>query len=151
MTPPDITGSTPRVLDNCPNSLCEKRPDGNYEISGEENHFVQCFDSLAYCQPCWPSNLIFSGKCNQCLYERNGDCVTTTEWLPATTFSCPDLCPDKGAEFNGNIADPNNRRHYVGCWEGVTVGCVACPGVLEFNENWNACLYEGKYKTEPSE
>jgi len=31
----------------------------------------------------------------------------------------------------------------------MTVGCVACPGNLQFNEIENACLYEGKYITEP--
>lgn len=76
-------------------------------------------------------------------------CVTTEKWQPATTFSCPDICPSKGYEFDGNIADPSNKRHYVACWKGMNVGCVACPAGLEFNEQLNACLYEGRYVTEP--
>lgn len=33
----------------------------------------------------------------------------------------------------------------------MTVGCVACPAGLEFNEEINACLYERRYVTEPSQ
>ena len=82
------------------------------------------------------------------MYNKADDCVTTDTWEPATTFFCPEICSVRGPDFSGNIVDPSNSRQYVACWNGATVGCVACPGVLEFNEDWNACLYEGKYKTE---
>ena len=76
-------------------------------------------------------------------------CVTTQAWAPATTFQCPDLCPQRGPTFRGNIADPNEARHYIGCWDGVTAGCVACPAPLLFNEPWNGCLWDGLYNTQP--
>jgi hypothetical protein len=148
-TPPHITGTTPPAID-CPNKLCHGKYDGNYEIDYEPNYFVQCVSGSAYCQACWPLRLEFSGKCNQCLYKKGDDCVTTEKWHPATTFECPDKCPHYGPNHSGNVADPYNPRQYVACWKGVTVGCIACPGVLEFSEKWNACLYEGKYMTQGS-
>ena len=78
------------------------------------------------------------------------NCVTTQPWKPATTLKCPDLCPSRGPEFDGNLLDPVNVNQYVACWRGTTVGCIACPKGLEFNEKWNACLYDGIYKTQPS-
>jgi len=151
LTPEHITGTTPPPV-KCPNSLCNNRPDGNYEYRyyGQylRNYFVQCSNGLAYCQPCWPLSLEFSESCNQCLYNKHDDCITTQPWHPATTFECPDKCPHRGPHFSGNIADPNNPHQYVACYHGVTVGCIACPRGLKFNEQWNACLYDGIYKTE---
>ena len=145
---PDITGTTPPEID-CPNKLCHGKADGNYNIYGYPSYFVQCLGGLAYCQACWPLSLQFSETCNQCLYNKKDACVTTEAWKPATTYYCPDKCPHYGPEYSGNVADPQNKRQYVACWKGVTVGCVACPGTLEFNQEWNACLYQGKYKTAP--
>ena len=68
---PHITGTTPPAI-HCPNKLCHGRYDGNYEIPGEPNYFVQCVSGLAYCQACWPLHLVFVGKCNQCLYTKHG-------------------------------------------------------------------------------
>ena len=76
-------------------------------------------------------------------------CATTKKWEPASTFYCPDKCPHRGPHFSGNIVDPYNPYHYVACWKGVTVGCITCPSGLQFNEKWNACLFDGIYKTEP--
>ena len=149
MTPPPITGTTPPAID-CPKSLCNDYKEGNFEMSSHPNYFLQCIGGEAYCRACFPLHLFFSQKCNQCLYNKDDDCVTTSEWLPATTFQCPDECPNKGPTYTGNIADPTQSRQYVACFEGATVGCVACPGNLEFNESENACLYEGKYITEPT-
>ena len=78
------------------------------------------------------------------------DCVTTLPFQPATTFACPDKCPHAGKHFTGNLADPNNPHQYVGCYQGQTVGCIACPKGLLYNQDWDACLYEGKFKTEKS-
>ena len=75
-------------------------------------------------------------------------CYTTQSWVPEKRFNCPDICPRKGPNFQGNIADPHEKRHYIGCWNGVTMGCVNCPAGTLFNEYENACLYEGKYLTE---
>ena len=153
ITAPPITGTTPPKVE-CPDSLCKGKSDGNYDYNyhGKYNphYFLQCSGGLAYCQACWPMSLEFSKNCNQCLYQSGDECVTTKKWEPATTFECPDKCPHYGPNFNGNIADSSNTRQYIGCWKGITVGCVACPGNLEFNEAENACLYEGKYLTEPS-
>ena len=77
------------------------------------------------------------------------ECVTTKKWEPATTFACPDACGYYGPEFDGNVADPTNPYQYVACWKGITVGCVACPAGLKFNEQENACLYDGIYITKP--
>ena len=150
LTPPHITGTTPPPI-YCPNKLCHGRYDGNYEIPGKPNYFVQCVSGLAYCQACWPLHLVFVGRCNQCLYSKHDACVTTKKWHPATTFECPDKCPHRGPHFSGNIEDPNNAHQYVACFHGQTVGCVACPKGLLFNEQWNACLYDGIYKTEPEQ
>ena len=68
----------------------------------------------------------------------------------ADPYSCPDMCPKMGPKYNGNMEDPAEKYHYVACWEGITIGCPMCPGKLMFNEKENACLYEGKYMTEPS-
>ena len=144
-----ITGTTPPPI-KCPNTYCNGKVDGNYALYDNRNYFVQCIDGVAQCQACWPLSLEFSESCNQCLYSKHDNCVTTQPWLPATTFECPDKCPHKGPDFSGNVADPYNPRQYVACWQGATVGCIACPGNLEYNEEWNACLYEGKYKTQPS-
>lgn len=50
--------------------------------------------------------------------------------------------------FTGNIKDPYDPFHYVACLNGKLIGCINCPAGLQFNEKWNACLYEGKFKTE---
>ena len=143
-----ITGTTPPAV-KCPNTLCQAKVDGNYGYVDNKHYFLQCIGGMAYCQPCWPMNLEYSENCNQCLYNAGDECITTKKWEPATTFACPDECPKQGPDFSGNIADPSNKRQYVGCFKGITVGCVACPGVLEFNEYENACLFEGKYLTKP--
>ena len=149
ITNPPITGTTPPAID-CPNTLCSGKSDGNYAIVSYKNYFTQCVGGLAYCQACFPLSLEFSQECNQCLYSAGDDCVTTKKWHPATTFECPDKCPHYGPDFSGNVADPSNSHQYIGCWKGVTVGCVACPGNLEFNQKENACLFEGEFLTEPS-
>ncbi|XP_066934001.1 uncharacterized protein [Clytia hemisphaerica] len=149
ITNPPITGTTPPAIP-CPNSLCNGRYDGNFAVPYYKNYFVQCVGGLAFCQACFPLSLEFSQTCNQCLYSKYDDCLTTQKWHPATTFACPDKCPHYGPEFSGNIEDPDQPRQYVACWKGVTVGCVACPGNLKFNQKENACLYDGKYLTEPS-
>ncbi|XP_066935844.1 uncharacterized protein [Clytia hemisphaerica] len=153
ITNPPITGTTPPAVP-CPDSLCKGKADGNFEYyfygQYRSNYFVQCSNGLAYCQACFPLSLEFSQTCNQCLHNKYDDCVTTQKWHPATTFSCPDKCPHYGPHFSGNVEDPSNDRQYVACWKGVTVGCIACPGNLKFNQKENACLYEGKYLTEPS-
>ena len=77
-------------------------------------------------------------------------CVTTKPWKPAVTYHCPDLCPIYGHEFSKNIYDPFNYNHYIACWKGITVGCIACPAGLEFNEKHNACLYHGQFFTKPT-
>ena len=148
ITNPPITGTTPPAID-CPNTLCSGKSDGNYAIGSYKNYFTQCIGGLAYCQACWPMSMEFSQECNQCLYNAGDECITTKKWEPATTFFCPDECPTRGHDISGNIADPSNPRQFVACFNGVTVGCVACPGVLEFNESENACLYEGKFLTRP--
>lgn len=147
---PDITGPTPPPIE-CPNKLCHGKADGNYNVGYHKHHFVQCVDGLATCQACWPNTLEFSQGCNQCLYSNSDDCITTNKWVPAVTFQCPDECPHRGPEYSGNVQDPHNNKQYVACWQGTTVGCVACPGGLEYNESWNACLYEGKFVTKPTE
>ena len=126
------------------------KSDGNYAMGSHKNYFYQCDGGNAYCQACFPMSLEYSQECNQCLYNAGDEYYTTKKWEPATTFQCPDICGTKGPKFDGNIADPSNSRQYVGCWKGITVGCVACPGNLEFNEFHNACLFQGKYVTEPS-
>lgn len=47
------------------------------------------------------------------------------------------------------MADPFNYYHYAACWKGVTIGCVTCPDGLMFNEEENACTYDGIHMTEP--
>ncbi|XP_066915677.1 uncharacterized protein [Clytia hemisphaerica] len=146
------TGTTPPAVP-CPDSLCKGKADGNFEYHYygryRRNYFLQCSNGLASCQACWPLSLEFSEGCNQCLYSKHDDCVTTSPWVPEPTYFCPDKCPHRGPKFSGNIPDPYNSQQYVACWEGVTVGCIKCPSGLQFNEKWNACLYEGIYKTEP--
>jgi len=153
LVPDHVTGTTPPPV-KCPNSLCNYKPDGNYEyrIHGHylRNYFVQCSNGLASCQPCFPLTLEFSENCNQCLFAKNDECVSTQPWDAATTFDCPDKCPHRGPSFSGNIADPHNAHHYVACWYGQTVGCVPCPKGLKYNEKWNACLFKGLFKTQPS-
>ena len=148
LTPPHITGTTPPPI-HCDNYLCDGKHDGNFAHPKSKNYFVQCVSGLAYCQACWPLHLEFSQQCNQCLYSKHDACVTTAKWYPATTFECPDKCPHEGPYFSGNIEDPHNPHQYVACWKGVTVGCVACPSGLKFNRKWNACLFDGIYKTKP--
>ncbi|XP_066918654.1 uncharacterized protein [Clytia hemisphaerica] len=148
ITNPPITGTTPPAIP-CPNSLCQGKYDGNFALKSHRNYFLQCVGGNAYCQACFPLSLEFSQRCNQCLYNRKDECVTTQKWEPATTFACPDKCPARGPDFTGNIKDDHEPRQYVACWKGVTVGCIACPGNLKFNEKENACLYEGKYLTAP--
>ena len=50
-TPEHITGTTPPAV-KCPDYICNKRPDGNYEYNlyGHylKNYFVQCANGLAY-------------------------------------------------------------------------------------------------------
>ena len=77
------------------------------------------------------------------------ECVRTEKFQPPVTHFCPDKCPRRGLKFQGNVADPYNKQHYIACWNGITVGCIDCPENLEFNEEENACLYEGFYLTEP--
>lgn len=150
-----ITGTTPSSV-ACPKTLCQGKADGNFKYTNpttkniNKSYFLQCVDGEAFCQACWPLDLQFSEKCNQCLYSDQDECITTSEFVPATTFECPDKCPLRGPTFTGNIADVNNARQYIGCFEGMTIGCIACPGKLEFNEKENACLFEGKFITEPS-
>ena len=139
-----ITGITLPTVP-CSNSLCKGKADGNYEhhyYSRYNPHYIlQCSNGLAYCQACWPLSLEFSEGCNQCLYARKDKCVNTRPWSPATTYECPDKCPHRGLQFSGNIADPYNPNHYVACFQGATVGCIACPRGLQFNEKKNTCLY----------
>lgn len=132
----------------CSESLCYGKFDGNYQIDYQPNHFVQCSGGIAHCQACWPSNLVYSGRCNQCLYDQFDDCSTTKPWLPATSFSCPNECARRGHKFSGNVVDPYQPRQYVACWEGMTVGCIACPAELIFNEETNACLEEDQHNGE---
>ena len=146
----DVTGTTPPAID-CPNKLCHGRVDGNYYIPKQPNYFVQCVSGLAYCQACWPLRLEFSQRCNQCLYSRYDACVTTEKWHPAPKLECPDICPKYGHKFSGNVADGKNPDQYVACWNGITAGCIKCPAGLLFNEKWNACLYEGKFKSLPGD
>ena len=77
------------------------------------------------------------------------ECMTTVAFSPAATSFCPDRCPYLGPKYSGNIADSENKSHYIACWFGATVGCVDFPRGLEFNEEWNACLYNGKHITKP--
>lgn len=76
--------------------------------------------------------------------------MTTVQSAPAVTSFCPDKCPHQGPKYSGNIADPDNINHYIACFNGVTVGCIDCPNGLQFNEAWNACLFDGKHITKPS-
>ena len=76
-------------------------------------------------------------------------CYTTAAWTPEERYDCPDECKKYGYDFQGNVADPNEKRHYVGCWNGATMGCVNCPKGLLFNQQWNACLYDGIHFTRP--
>ncbi|XP_057290628.1 uncharacterized protein LOC130613295 [Hydractinia symbiolongicarpus] len=151
---PDVTGPTPPPVP-CPNSMCSGQADGNYNYDHpgngkKENYFVQCVGGKSYCQACWPKTLKFKKECNQCMYSIDDPCYTTKSWIAPVTYTCPDECPSRGPTFQGNIADPAEDRHFVACWNGVTVGCVNCPAGLLFNEYENACLYEGKYLTKPS-
>ena len=150
-----MTGTTPPPVD-CPNSLCNGKPDGNYGYMDPKtniinrSYFVQCTGGeYAYCQSCFPMYLQFSETCNQCLYNHDDECVTTKSWAPATTYHCPDMCPSKGANWSGNMADQDEEHQYIACWNGMTVGCIACPPGLMFNEKENACLWDGKWITKP--
>ncbi|XP_057290660.1 uncharacterized protein LOC130613327 [Hydractinia symbiolongicarpus] len=146
---PGPSGSTPPPCQVPNPSFCGGKSDGNFESPFNIHDFVQCSNGRPYCQSCWPHDLEFSEQCNQCLYNKTDACYTTQTWATKPTFNCPDECPSRGPNFKGNIRDPTQPKHYIACWKGVTVGCVNCPHPLEFNETWNACLYEGKYKTQP--
>ena len=152
----DKPAPTP-VAPPCPQSLCAGKSDGNYNIPSFPHDFVQCANGIAYCQSCWPQSLMFNQTCNQCLYPDDTACYTTKAWVPQPTPYCPDECPGRGQKFSGNIADvisnkgKGNPNHYVACWMGVTMGCISCPSGLKFNEESNACLYDGLYFTEPSQ
>ena len=66
----------------------------------------------------------------------------TTKAPPITviTYACPSTeCSARGKKFSGNIADPNQPRHYIACWKGRTVACMNCPANLQFNEAKNRC------------
>lgn len=56
--------------------MCEGKENGNYEYrhGGEsrENYYVSCSGGIAYCQPCFPLNLVFKEECNQCVYSMEG-------------------------------------------------------------------------------
>ncbi|XP_066911535.1 uncharacterized protein [Clytia hemisphaerica] len=140
---------------NCRDSLCARRADGNYGIKDAPNHFVSCVNKKAYCQHCWPSTLVYKEECNQCTYTLKDECQTTHAIVAPPRregdkeIICPDICVKKGPKFDGNIANPNYKGHYVACWKGMTVGCIDCPGDLLFNEKEQACLYDGKFMTEP--
>ena len=66
---------------------------------------------------------------------------------PPLPWECPDLGPSYGPSFSGNVSDPNNPYQYVAIWEGVTVGCIACPEGMKYDEQQNLCIYDG-YKFE---
>ncbi|XP_065680677.1 uncharacterized protein LOC105846465 isoform X1 [Hydra vulgaris] len=144
------------VAPPCPQSLCNRMNNGKYEIVGYPHDFVQCSNGVAFCQSCWPQSLFFSQACNQCLYKKEDSCYTKKAWKPQSTYPCPDACPSKGPNFSGNIADnvsnggAGNPYQYIGCWKGVTQGCVVCPAGLKFNEQSNACLFDGIYQTKPN-
>jgi len=154
ITNPPITGTTPPAVP-CPNDLCKGKYDGNYEYNYygkyKSNYFLQCNGGDAYCQSCFPMYLEFSQTCNQCLYSKHEDCVTTKPWEPVVTYHCPDMCGSRGHKHSGNIQDPYNNAQYIACWNGITVGCIKCPASLLFNEDENACLYEGIHLTEPKD
>lgn len=136
-------------MNDCPNSLCDGKVIGNYEIQGKPNRFVQCDRNSTNCEICWPSTLVFSEKCNQCLYNKHDDCPNTELWKPADILSCSDVCTSKGIGFSGNLPDPSSKSRYVACWKGEAVGCRSCPPDLEFNAELNACLYNGRLHTNP--
>ena len=76
------------------------------------------------------------------------ECTETPNYPAEPTYFCPNKCIHKPKGFTGNIRDPYNQRHFVACLNGALVGCIKCPGGLKYNQKWNACLYEGKFKTE---
>ena len=131
----DDVNKKPKLISvMCPNDVCEGKPDGNYPYPNDKNHFVQCTNGKAKCQACWPTFLEFNPFCNQCLHSTEDQCVTE----PPMT-GCPDECPKRGVDFTGNIAHPNNEKKFIGCWRGVTVGCMDCPGESVFIEKYNVC------------
>ena len=78
--PPPFAGRSkdPMGLDDlqCPDTLCNGRAAGNYEYPrpGKQNYFLRCTEGgLAQCEGCWPEDLVFSERCNQCLYSKNGN------------------------------------------------------------------------------
>ena len=91
-----ITGTTPPAVP-CPNSLCKGRADGNYEYyyysRYNPHYFLQCSNGLAYCQACWPLSLEFSEPCNQCLYNRKDECVSTQPWGTSNHLRMPRQMP----------------------------------------------------------
>ena len=46
------------------------------------------------------------------------------------------------------VADPYSKRQFVACWKGKTIGCLSCPRDLIYNEEENACLFEGGFRSE---
>uniref|UniRef100_A0A7M5UWH9 Chitin-binding type-2 domain-containing protein n=1 Tax=Clytia hemisphaerica TaxID=252671 RepID=A0A7M5UWH9_9CNID len=150
----DATRNSPPPTVACPNTLCQNKPNGNYQHPSNKNYFIQCSNGEPYCQVCWPLTLEFSEKCNQCLYSANDECAKTLPFADSpistkTSSDCPDQCNMRGPEFSGNLANPFNPRGYISCWLGVTVACLPCPGKLEFNERKNRCLHGGFYEQEP--
>lgn len=140
ITKTPITRTTPAAI-QCPHSLCRGKYDGNYALKENHNYFVQCLHGLAYCQACWPTNLEYSETCNQCLYNRHDECHVTQRFEPVTTIACPDVCVHYGPDFSGNIKSPISKKHYVACWKGVTVACIACPKRSIFSEQDNSCIW----------
>ncbi|XP_066910840.1 uncharacterized protein [Clytia hemisphaerica] len=156
LTAKPVTGVSPPPI-TCPKSLCINRTDGNYayQLNGAKNdhYFLQCSGGEASCQPCFPQSLVFKEECNQCLTSLRSECVDNGQGVPLPEYFCPDKCGREGLPefFTGNIEDPYNPEHYVVCLAGKLAACIKCPEGLEFNEMWNACLYSGKYKTEPTQ
>ena len=69
----------------------------------------------------------------------------TTANAQQQPWECPDLGPNYGPSFSGNVADPDNPYQYVAIWEGVTIGCVPCPTDLVFDEAQNLCVYNALF------
>lgn len=77
LPPPLAERKDPMDLDDleCPDTFCNGRAAGNYEYPrpGKQNYFLTCTEAgLARCAGCWPESLVFSERCNQCLYVKDG-------------------------------------------------------------------------------
>ena len=131
MTIPTIPVNT---SPDCPNSLCQGKFDGNYEVNGFDNYFLQCTGGQANCQSCSPKTKVFVERCNQCLNSKQDEC--TTIQTEASTANCPDVCPQYGPTFSGNVPLPSSQWSFAVCFNGITVECVAWPVGFEFNEKW---------------